>query len=189
MRKLYRYLTILFIFLLASCNLEDVNSDTSKGKNNKSSKQVSEVTEDDFIYRLVSEKGQYEANEQVGIYAELEYVGDKDEIKIFHAASPFHFPMYEKTRGYEIGYIMEEPLLTTTITKGEPLREEYKGSGVYSAEDSEEYVNFIEAINDNQFLAGHYEVNGFADFYVQTNDSKREYKIKSQVEFKVKDNK
>ena len=44
-------------------------------------------------------------------------------------------------------------------------------------------------MNDNQLPDGHYEVNGFADFYVQISDSKKEYKIKSQVDFKVKDEK
>ncbi|GGE02440.1 hypothetical protein [Paenibacillus nasutitermitis] len=108
-----------------------------------------EAAEDGFLYRLVSEKSVYAEGERVELYAELEYVGEEPEIEIAHAASPFSFPMKEKTRGFEIGYMMDQPRLVTTLKKGEPLREQYKVSGGYGSQDPKEYVDFIKARNDS----------------------------------------
>ena len=135
-----------------------------------------EVTEGDFIYRLVTEKAEYAENEPIKIYAELEYIGSKEEIEIGHAASPFHFPMLETTRNYEIMYGMEQPYLSTKLMKGEPLRQEYQGSGGFGSQDKKE------------FPKGHYVVNGFAEFDVIANEEtkqKKKYNIKAQVEFMV----
>ena len=59
------------------------------------------------------------------IFAELTYVGELDSIDIYHAASPFYFPLEERTRGIEVDYAMDEPLIVTTLEKGEPLRQKY----------------------------------------------------------------
>jgi hypothetical protein len=53
---------------------------------------------DEFIFRLVSTKPLYRGREQVMLYAELEYTDSEESITIYHAASPFHFPMRETTR-------------------------------------------------------------------------------------------
>ncbi len=147
-----------------------------------------EAIEGDFRYRLVTEKAEYIENEPVKIYAELEYIGNKKEIEIFHAASPFYFPMVEKTRDVQISYAMAQPLVSTTLSKGVPIRQDYAGSGGYSSEEEEEYINFIKRIMKNEFPVGHYVVDGAAAFSVRTNgetSEKREYSIKTQIEFKV----
>ncbi|MFJ7826075.1 hypothetical protein [Psychrobacillus sp. NPDC096623] len=129
-----------------------------------------EVIEEDFVYRLVTEQAEYGKNEPIKIYAELEYTGDKEEIEIFHSASPFYFPMIETTRNYVIEYGMNEPLLSTKLIKGEPLREEFRGgSGSYVSEDKKEYRDFIRQIMKQEFPEGNYVVNGVADFYVIAN--------------------
>ena len=78
---------------------------------------TAEVIEGDFIYRLVSEEAQYSEDDMVDVYAELEYIGELDEVTISHAASPFYFPMVEETRDYKIDYAMNEPLLYSTLIK------------------------------------------------------------------------
>lgn len=57
---------------------------------------ISEVTEGDFIYRLIADKKEYKVGEPYHIYAELEYIGDKEQETIYHAASPFYFTLTEK---------------------------------------------------------------------------------------------
>jgi hypothetical protein len=151
-----------------------------------------EVTEDDFIYRLVTEKGEYHENDSANIYAELEYIGDKEEVTIFHAASPFYFPMVEKTRGIEIDYPMKEVGVTTTLKKGQPLREQYKRSGGYASQDNKEYAAFMKSFLEDGFPAGYYVVNGFAHFYLQSienDESKEAFTIQAQIDFKVQENK
>lgn len=148
-----------------------------------------EVLEEDFVYRLVTEKAEYGKNEPIKIYAELEYTGGKEEIEIFHSASPFSFPMIETTRNYEIGYGMDQPLLSTKLLKGEPLRAEYSGSGGYDSKDKKEYIDFMRQIMNQEFPEGRYVVNGIADFYIIANEEteqEKKYIIKANVEFRVK---
>ena len=163
-----------------------------KGKYSLDTKQdvldnKNEVIEGDFIYRLVSEKDDYVENEQLKLYAELEYTGDMEKIEISHAASPFFFPMVEKTRNYEMDYMMNEPLIHTTLIKGEPLREEYSPRGGYGSKDDKEYIEFMKRIMNSKFPIGHYVVNGGANFHVLDADTGEEKKIKlnATIEFKV----
>ena len=144
-----------------------------------------DVTEVDLIYRLVTEKAAYSDTEPIQQYAELEYIGDKEKITIWHADSPFYFPMTETTRNYEIDSFKPLPLISTEMIKGEPLREEYKGRGGYSSEDKKEYIEFMEQIMDHKFPEGHYIVEGFADFWVQENGDKKDYWITAKIEFSV----
>ncbi len=94
----------------------------------------------------------------------------------------------EKTRDYEINYGMNEPLLSTTLKRGQPLREEYEKSGGYGEQDKKEYVDFIKSFWENGFPAGYYVVDGYVDFYVQSNEDsndKEDFNIKTQIDFKV----
>jgi hypothetical protein len=184
--NIIKWLPLLLIFVLAGCG-------TNQGKNAVPGNPVitsDEVKEDDFIYRLVTEKSEYVEGEEVKIYAELEYIGDKEEISISHAASPFYFPMKEGTRKYDIPYPMNEPLITTILYKGKPHRQVYHGAGGYSSEDDKAYINFIKKIIENQFPSGFYTVNGMAHFYVESdNQSKQEFKLTGAISFKVIENK
>ncbi|HSI66701.1 MAG TPA: hypothetical protein VK947_04740 [Planococcus sp. (in: firmicutes)] len=187
MQKNWLLLSVLPLLSLAACG---INENSDEGNANLSDFQVSnpqaEATEGDFIYRLVSEKEQYEQGEPISMYAELEYTGEKDSVAIYHAASPFYFPMHEATRDYRIDYPMNEPLLRTEITKGEPLREDYVASGGYSAEEDEDYVEFMQSIISGNFPPGYYEVDGYANFYIEHNDTSQEtYQISAQIDFKV----
>jgi len=148
------------------------------------------VTEGDFIYRLVTEESEYKENGPIRLIAELEYVGDKEDVLITHAASPFSFSMVETTRDYEISYPMAEPEIETVIRKGKPLRKEYTGgAGAYGAEDKKNYVTFIQKIMKKEFPNGHYIVNGLASYTVLENEEtgqEKDYNLKARVEFKVK---
>lgn len=158
-----------------------------------------EVTDGDFVYRLVSEKEQYDYGDPVKVYGELEYVGEQDEITIGHAASPFYFPMKELTRDYDIGYAMNEPYFTTTLKKGEPLREYYSGGGGYGSQDKKEYKDFIRSLQD-VFPDGRYVVYGSADFMIDTSskgadlenldgEGPQKYKIQAEIQFTVNEEK
>ncbi|MDQ8738232.1 hypothetical protein [Paenibacillus sp. LHD-38] len=152
-----------------------------------------EVAEGGFVYRLASEKSVYAEGEKVEVYAELEYVGDEPEIKIAHAASPFSFPMKEKTRNFEIDYKMSEPRIVTTLKKGVPLKSRYEGSGGYGSQDPKEYVDFIKAVHKASKTGtlpwGNYLVSGLASFEpiyesdeTQVNESLH---LKAEIEFIV----
>lgn len=182
---------VTLTILLASCapqgKIDKSNSDSANYEViNMSS---AEVTEGDFIYRLVTEKEEYRSDESVTIYAELEYIGDKETVTIYHSASPFYFPIVEKTRDYDIGYGMDQPLLNTTLKRGELLREEYKKSGGYSEKDKKEYIDFMKIFWENGYPAGYYVVDGYVEFFVQSSvdgkENKEDFNIKAKIEFEV----
>ena len=81
---------------------------------------------------------------------------------------------------------MNEPLLTTRLTKGEPLKEYYSGSGGYSAEEDDAYIEFVQRIMEKEFPPGYYKVDGFANFTATSSDgSATPHEIHAQIDFKV----
>lgn len=184
-------LLLMCTMMLTACGDKNKpNADSPQAPANQNVDEVpssKEVKDGDFVYRLVAETAEDQAAGSVKLYAELEYVGDQDEVTITHAMSPFYFPMKETTRGYDISYMMEEPLITTTLKKGEPLREQYRVSGGYSADqDPKDYIQFIKDFTANGFLPGRYEVNGFADFNYLVGDKSEPHKLSATVAFTVK---
>jgi hypothetical protein len=192
LKKLFHLsLFIIALLLLSSCSsTQDVNNNSTRVKKSEVLNTSVEVSEDDFIYRILTVKKEYHKNEKVKIYAELEYIGDKDEVTIYHAASPFSFPMVEKTRDFQIDYPMNLPLISTTLVKGKPLHKEYKKSGAYNSQDEKEYVDFMKNFVNKGFPSGYYIVNGSVNFHVENGENnKLDYNIKGQIEFKVKGDK
>ena len=70
---------------------------------------------------------------------------------------------------------MNQPLISTTLKKGEPLTEHYVTSGGYSDNDDEDFRAFM-----NEFLLGNYPagykyvVNGSVQFTVEGAQQKTE---------------
>ena len=142
---------------------------------------------DDFHMYLASEKEVYEQNEDVVMIAELTYKGEHQKIDIFHAASPFIFNIKEETRGINIDYVMNQPLLQTTLEKDVPLQEKYEKTGGYSDQDDKEYVAFMkEFLTGKTFPKGKYAVEGVASFYIEEDGEEKTYNIKTIIRFEVK---
>lgn len=179
--KLFSLLFFIIFLTLAGCNtIEDRSSQEQVIEGMKK-----EVRNKEFIYRLVSEKGEYREGSSPKVYAELEYVGDKEKIQIFHSASPFSFLVTEVTRNFEIEYPLTEEGKTTTLYKGEPFRKEYKGgAGSYSFDDGEEYLQFFEQISKGKFPIGQYQIQGLASFSINSYEGEMYY-LTEQIEFDV----
>ena len=175
-----------FVFILVACGTTN-NSSGSAIKDSLPPPE-NEVKEGDFFYSLYTEKDVYDEFGDLAIFAELTYVGDEESIDIFHGGSAFHFPFIERTREFDVGYAMNEPLLTTTLIKDEPFREKYAFAGGYSDEDTEEFRQFVQTIIEKGFPEGEYIMNGSAQFYLNdpsftTNDKK--YNMSASIGFTV----
>lgn len=186
MRKLFTVL--LLSLILTACGTTSTGSSPTPSPSEEPVKEVrAEVTEGDFIYRLVSEKNVYKEGEPWEFYAELEYVGELEAVMIGHAASPFYFDMKETTRGYQIDYFMNEPYIVTTLKRNEPYREKGHVGGGYSEQDSNEYVEFIKSLMNDEYPHGHYVVNGATDFFLhdESVSEKQNVRLEAVVEFDV----
>ncbi|MCL7748685.1 hypothetical protein [Halalkalibacter alkaliphilus] len=186
MRKVMLLGFLLLVTIISACSVHNAARRGELAEYEVTNTHA-ELEEGDFIYRLVTERGEYNQGDRVTLYAELEYIGEKDEVTIYHAASPFHFPIVEKVRNYKVDYFMNEPLVSTVLKKGEPYQEEYKGSGGYSSEDDKQYVAFVQKIAENQFPSGYYVVSGFADFFLadEEGQKKKGFQMNAQIDFKV----
>lgn len=188
-RGVFLIIISTIVFLLAGCS-EDAKPGEQNIVEEPPIDSKAEVAEGDFIYRLVSEKSVYAEGEKVEVYAELEYVGDEPEIAIAHAASPFYFPLKEKTRNFEIIYGMDEPLVVTELKKGVPLREQYKGGGGYDSQDPKEYIDFIKAVMEvsqkGTLPWGDYLMSGLASFNaIYDSEENQKIDLKAEIEFIV----
>ncbi|MFA9556903.1 hypothetical protein ACERII_06350 [Evansella sp. AB-rgal1] len=185
MKKVLFLLLASVIVIFASCNTD------SNGVNNVNESVESlnlttevEVIDGDFVYRLVTEKDEYEEHGDVTIYAELEYIGEKDNITINHAASPFYFDIHEITRNYTIHHAVDTPLFSTILHKGEPYREVYIKAGGYSEHDEDDYIQFLIEFWDYGFPTGEYVVEGVADFFTEDNENVN-HLIEGKISFTV----
>jgi len=120
---------MMFIIFLAGCHSSH-SIDSSDLDQYDVSQIRDETIQDEFIFRLVSEKEEYKKGEEVKLFGELEYIGEKDKVTIHHAASAIRFPMEEKMRGYNLWDAVNEIGLSTILTKGEPYREKYVKRGI-----------------------------------------------------------
>lgn len=147
---------------------------------------VAETEEGDFALQLVSEKKAYKANEDVSLHAQLKYVGNKSEEMIYHAASPFWFTITEITKGITIPYAMDEPLILTTLKRGEWYAEEYKKAGGYSEIDPSETKSFIRSfLKEEGFPTGEYRIELEAKFFTEYQEQKQHHALTVSLEITV----
>lgn len=185
--KKYCFMAVfaIIIAILGACGMTASKSKID-GADIKLPPPEVEIKEGDFVYRLYSEKDVYE-NGDIAVLAELTYIGSDDSIEIYHAASPFYFPIEEKMRGIEVGYGMDEPLIETILYKDEPFRERYTFSGGYGENDEKEYIDFVKGIVKHGFPEGKYIVHGIAEFFTQNKNGveQKHYSLKGDIGFSV----
>lgn len=148
-------------------------------KNSQGTERITEVEQNDFRLKFVSAQDQYKVGQKVQLTASLEYIGEKEEIEIFHAMSPFIFEVKERTRNIKIPYPMEQPLVTTRLVKNEAYLQTYQKSAGYGSHDPNKA--FIkEFLEEEGFPKGEYTITLVSDFWTANeNDEKigREIRI------------
>ncbi|MDG5788622.1 hypothetical protein QA612_14155 [Evansella sp. AB-P1] len=178
----------LGILFLSGCNTETTeNTDVDRYDVEQT---TDETIEDEFIFRLVSEKEEYSEGEEVKLYGEIEYVGEEGAVEILHSSSEIIFNLEEKVREYNIGFAVNDVGNITTLQQGVPYREEYAKSGGFAVDrDPQDYIRFMQDfLSREDFPTGYYIVNGVADFYLEDStgvQEKKHYQIEAQVDFKV----
>lgn len=124
---------------------------------------LSEAQEGDFILQLTADKAEYGLDEPVKLKLRMKYVGELPKVTISHAASAFSFLITETTRDIGIGYVMNQPLIHTQLTKGEWLEETYTKTGGYG--DTDPHKEFIKLfLQGEAFPEGSYIIVGQANF-------------------------
>lgn len=176
-----RVVLLCFLFILAGCGA--ANEVTNEGLEGYEVKQTfDETIEDNFVFRLVSGKEEYEAGEEVELYGEIIYIGE-GEVVIAHASSAVLFEIKEQVRDYELPFAVQDIHIETKLAAGEPYREKYVKQGVFSFEDDgEQYAGFIEDFKKRRdFPPGYYTVTATTAF----SDGTIQRELEAKVDFKV----
>ncbi|MFD0589004.1 hypothetical protein ACFQZE_13455 [Paenibacillus sp. GCM10027627] len=120
------------------------------------------VASEDFVYRIYTEKESYKEGDTVKLIAELEYVGERKSVTIFHTESPFYFPILEMSDTYGFPSYRNQPGRSTILYRNKPLKEEFVSDGAYEIDKTK--LLSIGKKAHVAFPAAHYEVNGYAEF-------------------------
>ncbi|WP_246944860.1 hypothetical protein [Bacillus pinisoli] len=187
---MYRVIITVVTILILLIGCQSSNFIVSEVEKATVSKTSDEVRKDDFVFRLVTEKEQYEEGEEVKLYGEIEYVGNRNGVVISHSSSAILYTIEEKIRGFVIEGAVTNVGLTTNLKQGVSYREEYMKSGGYSpTQDTKDFVRFMrDFLAREDFPTGHYVVKGMADFSVvidMKEQQQKNYKIEAEVDFIV----
>jgi len=174
-------IVVVMALLLASCSKE------IQAMNKKES--IKPVQASDFVHRLYLERDDYREGDQVTFISELEYVGDRKSVTINHAMSPFSYAIRELSGEYSFVFVIDQPLIYTTLYPGKPHVEKYSNGQAYLKDDPNEIIG---KATDVPFPAGEYTVVGFADFNVgefgEENENIERIEVTGkEVEFSVAD--
>lgn len=175
-------------FLITGCSSSE-KFDSSEIEKFDVKNITDKTTQDYFTFRLVSEKEQYKEGEEVNLYGEILYNGDKEKVIIHHSSSPIFFNLREEIRGYEIGYAVQDIGTSTTLNRlGKPGGAKYDKSSVLNSpydNTSEDYLKFMEEfLKGDGFPPGYYTVKGTTDFSAEGSEQER-YNLEATIDFKV----
>lgn len=143
-----RLMIVIFSVLLlglCGCGTSNNNEENRSGEPQitNESKQV-----DDFKVSINVEN----VEKGLNVYATITYLGEEDEIDIYHGGSIFFFNIYQQDGDFDYLGSMEQPLLTTTLIRNEPHK-----------------VNFTE-IETLKLKQGTYKFEAIADFSLSSDD-------------------
>ncbi|MEC1180572.1 hypothetical protein P9B03_19095 [Metasolibacillus meyeri] len=177
-----RLLSIIGLtMLLTACNVAQPQEEPSDPILNQATAQVEQQP---FTLKLVSEKEQYRVGEQLMIQAELIYDGDQEEITIAHGGSWLLLETTNVTKNYHFGAAMNEPLIYTKLTKGEPLIEPYHFSGgtFMKGQEGKPYSDKVfQQMAKMEFPPDQYEIKATTHFDLEGN----KHKLETHIVFEV----
>lgn len=184
-----KWISTLFILILilASCGTGAENNGDSSNYNFENVEEGF-VEDDQFKFRLVSEKAVYQVGEPLQIKAELTYIGEKEFLKISHAASPIWLLTTNLTEDYQFDAAMNEPLIFTELKKDVPFIQEYQFSGgtYYEGAPGKPYSNEIfKKMAEGNFPPGQYEIKGKTDFAIGENIMDNRVHLETSIIFTV----
>ena len=140
MRRVWTIISIILIFGLFGCGTTN-----STEENESVNPKVDAEQLEDFKVAIHVE-------EDLNVYATITYVGEEAEKEIYHGGSIFFFNVYQEDGNPVYESSMPLPLITTTLTQNEPLREDFN------------------MIKDIEINSGTYEFEAIAMFSLDEDD-------------------
>lgn len=178
---------VLLVFMLFGCGTGyQTNGNSSNDNIENVPKALAE--NEQFSFKLISEKGVYQVGEPLQIHAELTYKGDEEAITISHAASPIWLMTTNLTEDYQFQAAMNEPLIFTELKNGVPMIEDYQFSGgtYYEGAKGKAYSEEVfMQMAEGKFPPGQYEIKGRTDFAVGEDIMDNRVNLETSIIFTV----
>jgi len=115
-------------------------------------------TANDFMLNLFADQRVYRTTDAIQIWATLEYIGEYDEITIWHSVPSIIFTITDGNT-FDMGGSVVDVLEETVLQKGEVYRFEFQKGGGWSADDPDaDFWQSFFAEADLRLPAGEYTI-------------------------------
>ena len=186
-KKLKSFIGLVICFIFVGCNVsEESDIDLTQLEKIEVRQSSSGIIEGPFSFRVVSEKEVYEVGEEVKMYGELRYNGEKDAISITTGGSAINFYIKEKIRNKHVVNITEDIAIMRELEKNNPIKVQYvKNSFYLEGEDKGNHLFMEEFHNEDGFPTGYYIVKGVAEFVANIDGENKTIRLETDIDFKV----
>ncbi|MBB6444833.1 hypothetical protein [Bacillus benzoevorans] len=160
-RNVFTMVLLVLLFSLISCSKQDQD---------QSDKEIIvEKQEGDFELKLFSQKGRYAAHEKINIYAQVKYIGPKEEVMIEHGGfTPIKYEVVENKRGITIPTVESSILNQTTLKRNQWYTFKFEKSGEVKEDKFHQ-----EYFNEEGFPKGSYTIEAAFSFQSDEEDRYR----------------
>jgi hypothetical protein len=179
MKKLLAILlTAIFI---AACGITGEPEEIrNAGEQEINTEQNSSVVFEDYELTVYTDKAVYKTTDIIDVWATFEYIGDEEEIEIFHGDPYLTFTVFDGETYWGSGFIVDV-LMSTTLKKNTTYHFEHVKSGSWSADEPDAaYWQDFYSQPDLRLPAGEYTVTAHVDF--STSD---ENFLANRIQFKA----
>ena len=134
------------------------------GQNTTLATHTASHISDDFILSIFSDKEVYSTADSIQVWATLEYIGDYDEITIWHSLPAIIFTITDGN-AFNMDGLVADVLEKTILQRGEVYRFEFQKSGGWSADDPDaDFWQRFFLEEDLRLPAGEYAITVIGGF-------------------------
>jgi hypothetical protein len=139
-----------------------------------------------FELNLYSDKQVYKTTDKIKLWATLKYVGNKEQIKIWHSNPCIGFSIIDGNK-FKPGCIYDDILTSTILIKDKLYKFDYVKSGAYSEDDPDAdfWRKFLNE-KDLYLPSGEYTIQAGGAFDLDENGTESSNMIK-EIKIKVED--
>ena len=164
--------------------------------------EVSEIYNDEFKVTITSAQSWYQVDrftKNALFTLQLEYIGDEEEVTVFHADPLASIDIHTEDGRYVFGGILETVLMRTTLKKGEPYQvelsaeklgnllkrvEELGGAAFSDGELEEGYAGDV--FENGSLIRGRYKAVAWLNFDTDMDSLENQYDLELSVDFEIR---
>lgn len=138
-----------------------------------------------FELKLYSDKQVYKTTDKIKIWATLKYIGNNNQVKIWHG-DPYIVFYISDGKEFNIGGMVFDILTSTVLEKDKLYEFDYIKSGGFSEDDPDaDFWKKFYAKKDLYLPEGEYTVTARGDFSLSENTEESKRNLSTELKIKV----